>query len=86
MLRLLAGTGAVSTFLAVPLIVLLTVAGAGGKTLACLESSAGGPLAPDAPVPGGLDLVLAVTDHIAGMTDRFAQNTYFNVFMPRSWA
>ena len=43
-------------------------------------------MAPDAPVPGGPDLVLAVTDHIAGMTDRFAQNTYFNVFMPRSWA
>jgi dGTPase len=32
------------------------------------------------------DTVLAVTDYIAGMTDRFAQRTYFNVFMPRSWA
>ena len=61
MLRLLAGTGAVSTFLAVPLIVLLTVAGAGGKTLACLESSAGGPLAPDAPVPAEARAWIAVT-------------------------
>jgi dGTP triphosphohydrolase len=38
------------------------------------------------PECGEPDLVRAVTDHIAGMTDRFAQNTYFNVFMPRSWA
>ncbi|MHB0980075.1 MAG: deoxyguanosinetriphosphate triphosphohydrolase [Thermoleophilia bacterium] len=31
-------------------------------------------------------LVRAVSDHIAGMTDRFAQRVYFDAFVPRSWA
>jgi dGTPase len=42
--------------------------------------------AEDLPGGGGADRVCAVTDYVAGMTDRFAQKTYFNVFMPRSWA
>ncbi|RYV49537.1 transglycosylase SLT domain-containing protein [Pengzhenrongella frigida] len=37
-------------FLAVPAIAILAL-GVGGSTMACLESSAGGPLAADAPVP-----------------------------------
>ncbi|MCL5942538.1 MAG: hypothetical protein M1325_03315, partial [Actinobacteria bacterium] len=31
-------------------------------------------------------LVRAVTDYIAGMTDRYAQRVYFEAFVPRSWA
>jgi dGTPase len=45
---------------------------------------------PDQLPPGALgaescDPVRAVTDHIAGMTDRYAQRVYFDVFVPRSW-
>ena len=31
-------------------------------------------------------LVRTVADHIASMTDRFAQRAYFEVFVPRSWS
>lgn len=31
-------------------------------------------------------LVRTVADHVAGMTDRFAQRAYFEVFVPRSWS
>jgi dGTPase len=31
-------------------------------------------------------LVRVVADHVAGMTDRFAQRAYFEVFVPRSWS
>ncbi len=31
-------------------------------------------------------LVRMVADHIASMTDRFAQRAYFEVFVPRSWS
>ena len=39
---------------------------------------------------GGLDegqaaLVRAVADHVAGMTDRYAQRLYLELFMPRCW-
>jgi len=30
-------------------------------------------------------LVRATCDHIAGMTDRFAERAYFDAFVPRSW-
>jgi dGTPase len=33
----------------------------------------------------GNELVRAVTDHIAGMTDRYAQRVYLELFMPRCW-
>jgi len=42
-----------------------------------LESSAGG--------RDEEEIIHAVTDHIAGMTDRYAQKVYFGVFIPRSW-
>jgi dGTPase len=32
-----------------------------------------------------LELVRAVTDHVAGMTDRYAQRMYLELFMPRFW-
>ncbi|NLE74629.1 MAG: deoxyguanosinetriphosphate triphosphohydrolase [Actinobacteria bacterium] len=31
-------------------------------------------------------LVQRITDHIAGMTDRFAMRLYFDIFVPRSWS
>ncbi len=31
------------------------------------------------------ELVRAVTDHVAGMTDRYAQRLYLQLFMPRCW-
>ena len=31
------------------------------------------------------ELVRAVTDHVAGMTDRYAQRLYLELFMPRCW-
>lgn len=38
---------------------------------------------------GGLatrqDLIRAVTDHVAGMTDRYAQRVYLELFMPKAW-
>jgi len=33
-----------------------------------------------------LDLVRAVADHVAGMTDRYAQRVYLDTFVPRCWA
>jgi dGTPase len=33
-----------------------------------------------------LELVRAVTDHVAGMTDRYAQRLYLELFMPRDWS
>jgi dGTPase len=32
-----------------------------------------------------LELIRAVTDHVAGMTDRYAQRTYLDLFVPRCW-
>jgi dGTPase len=32
-----------------------------------------------------IELVRAVTDHVAGMTDRYAQRLYLELFMPRCW-
>ena len=32
-----------------------------------------------------LELVRAVTDHVAGMTDRYAQRVYLDLFMPKCW-
>lgn len=45
------------------------------------------PQANEGPVSGQdeRELVQAATDHIAGMTDRYAQKVYFRVFIPRSW-
>jgi dGTPase len=46
---------------------------------------------PAAPPPTGnasidrLELLRAVTDHVAGMTDRYAQRTYLELFVPRCW-
>ncbi len=34
---------------------------------------------------GRTGLVRAVTDHVAGMTDRYAQRLYLELFMPRCW-
>jgi dGTPase len=31
------------------------------------------------------DLIRAVTDHVAGMTDRYAQRVYLELFMPKAW-
>jgi dGTPase len=31
-------------------------------------------------------LVRAVVDHVAGMTDRYAQRTYLELFVPKFWA
>jgi dGTPase len=46
------------------------------------------PVAPmatgDAPVDR-LELLRAVTDHVAGMTDRYAQRMYVELFMPKFW-
>lgn len=48
----------------------------------------GGAAEPDDARAGGERdrLVRAVSDHVAGMTDRFAQRAYFDAFVPRSWA
>ena len=35
--------------------------------------------------PTGRELVRAVTDHVAGMTDRYAQRLYLELFVPRCW-
>jgi dGTPase len=32
-----------------------------------------------------MEVVRAVTDHVAGMTDRYAQRLYVELFMPRCW-
>jgi len=41
---------------------------------------------PEPPVKTGhAELVRAVTDHVAGMTDRYAQRLYLELFMPRCW-
>jgi len=32
------------------------------------------------------EVIRAVTDHVAGMTDRYAQRMYLELFVPRSWA
>jgi dGTPase len=45
---------------------------------------------PTPPRAGGADgdrieLVRAVTDHVAGMTDRYAQRLYTDLFMPKAW-
>jgi dGTPase len=45
---------------------------------------------PSPPQAGGaeddhIELVRAVTDHVAGMTDRYAQRLYLELFMPRCW-
>ena len=32
-----------------------------------------------------LELIRAVTDHVAGMTDRYAQRMYLDLFVPRCW-
>ena len=33
-----------------------------------------------------LELIRAVTDHVAGMTDRYAQRMYLDLFVPKCWA
>jgi len=33
-----------------------------------------------------LELIRAVTDHVAGMTDRYAQRMYLELFVPNCWA
>ena len=46
---------------------------------------------PAAPLPSGaasadrLELLRAVTDYVAGMTDRYAQRVYLELFMPKCW-
>ncbi len=42
------------------------------------------PAGGEPPAPG-IDLVRAVTDHVAGMTDRYAQRLYVELFMPKAW-
>ncbi len=49
------------------------------EKLAGFESATGAAAEPDR-------LVRAVTDYVAGMTDRYAQRVYFEAFVPRSWA
>jgi dGTPase len=34
---------------------------------------------------GRRELIRAVTDHVAGMTDRYAQRLYTDLFMPKAW-
>lgn len=41
--------------------------------------------APDPACCEPAELVRAVTDHVAGMTDRYAEQVYSDVFLPRSW-
>ncbi|MBU2601615.1 MAG: deoxyguanosinetriphosphate triphosphohydrolase [Actinobacteria bacterium] len=43
------------------------------------------PLAPGGDADERARLVRAVTDHVAGMTDRFAERVFFEWFVPRSW-
>jgi dGTPase len=31
------------------------------------------------------ELLRAVTDHVAGMTDRYAQRVYLDLFLPKCW-
>jgi len=35
--------------------------------------------------PGQDDIIRAVTDYIAGMTDRFAMKRFREIFMPVAW-
>ena len=46
---------------------------------------ASGPL-PATTRPTASELLRAVTDHVAGMTDRYAQRMYLELFMPKCWA
>jgi dGTPase len=51
-----------------------------------LENPQDLPLAPGAGGPAGRrELIRAVTDHVAGMTDRYAQRLYNELFMPKAW-
>jgi dGTPase len=43
-------------------------------------------LSADGATEPGPDLVRAVADHVAGMTDRYAQRMYIDLFVPRCWA
>jgi dGTPase len=44
------------------------------------------PVPPDGEAPiSRQDLLRAVTDHVAGMTDRYAQRVYVELFMPKAW-
>ncbi len=45
---------------------------------------------PSSPVPTGdeadrQELIRAVTDHVAGMTDRYARRMYLDLFVPKCW-
>jgi len=45
------------------------------------------PTSSQTPIGGSrADLLRAATDHIAGMTDRYAQRVYMDLFIPRCWA
>jgi dGTPase len=64
----------------------------GGSALSQAEGpttagrSAGSEGAPRADEAQRARLVRATADHVAGMTDRFAQRAYFEIFVPRSWS
>ena len=60
---------------------------AAGRSAAA-DTSAGATTVPPAAAqdPSRDRLVRVVADHVAGMTDRFAQRAYFEVFVPRSWS
>jgi len=44
------------------------------------------PVAHGDPGADRMRLVQAVTDHVAGMTDRYAQRMYLDLFVPKCWA
>lgn len=50
-----------------------------------LAGAQAGGEAPDPACLEPAERVRAVTDHIAGMTDRYAEQVYSDVFLPRSW-
>ena len=65
--------------------------GAVPGVLPALRGTAGGAeLTPGADVPldaetNRFELIRAVTDHVAGMTDRYAQRVYLDLYVPKCW-
>ncbi len=54
----------------------------GAAVVGASDGAAGGAAGAGARSP---ELVRAVTDYVAGMTDRYAQRLYLELFMPRCW-
>jgi len=51
-----------------------------------VESLPVAPAATGDPAADRLELLRSVTDHVAGMTDRYAQRMYLDLFVPKCWA